>query len=111
MRLFLRHVAPSLIGENSMRSCKQGTGRDYVSTQATELQTIGSKGTRNPYNRMEDDNATMGSEERAAAGWNSDQDSERGIVLPAGIGQIVKTDTIIIKSEIAEDRMSCKAGF
>jgi hypothetical protein len=117
MRLFLRHVAPRLVGESSMRSRsrKQGTGPDPVSTAPTELQTIGSKGTNNPYNRMDDDHVSVGSDERIGAGWQGDRDSEKGMVVPVGLGQIMKTDTIVVESDIADvasrDRGSWRAAF
>jgi hypothetical protein len=117
MRLFLRHVAPRLAGESSMhsRSRKQGTGPDAVSTAPTELQTIGSKGANNPYNRMDDDHVSVDSDERTGAGWQGDQDSERGMVVPVGLGQIVRTDTVVVESDIADvadrDRGSWRATF
>jgi hypothetical protein len=117
MRLFLRHVAPRFVGESSIRcrSRKPGTGPDVVSTAPTELQTIGSKGTNNHYNRMDDDHVSVGSDERTGAGWQDDQDSERGMVVPVRLGQIMKRDTIAMESDIADvedrERASWRATF
>jgi hypothetical protein len=106
------------MGEASMRSRghKQGSAQDTVSTQPTELQTIGSKTTKKSYKRMEDDHVSFCSDEMAATGWHgeqdselkvmagvrwpSDQDSECDIVVPAERGQIVKTETFVVRSDV-----------
>jgi hypothetical protein len=122
MRRFLRHVAPQLMGESSSRSRgrshKQSSVHDTVSTQPTQLQTIGSKATKKSYKRMEDDHVSVSSDEMttagwrgeqdyereviAGAGWQGDQDSEHGIVVPAELGQIVKTETVVVRSDVRD---------
>lgn len=53
------------------------------------------------YNQMEDDSVSVGSDERAAAGWQGDGSSERSIVVsPAGI---TKTQSFAVNSEICND--------
>jgi hypothetical protein len=105
MRLFLRHIAPRIFGETSMRNRtrtrKQGTGEDNNSVQVSELQTIGSKDTKNLYSRMEDDQASLDSEEIATAGWSADQRSDRGIVVERG--QIIRSDTVVVRSDMLDD--------
>jgi hypothetical protein len=105
MRLFLRHVAPRVFGDSSMRSRsrKPGSGDDNNSGQASELQTIGSKSTKNPYSRMEDDRTSLCSDEVAMAGWNADQQSDKGMVMPVEHGQIIKTDTVVVRSDLLDD--------
>ncbi|KAH7095342.1 hypothetical protein FB567DRAFT_601183 [Paraphoma chrysanthemicola] len=118
MRLFFRHVAPHLIGESTLRSQSNKKGTDYAngSAQLSELKTIGSKkGTKSAYNRMEDDNISVGSDERTAAGWHTDRDSERGIVAPIEAGKIMKTETTVVRSDVVDvdkrERESWKVGF
>jgi hypothetical protein len=86
MRLFLRHVAPRLIGEPSTcrRGYNQGIRNEIVLSRATELQTVGSNCTTNRYNRMDDYCTSLSSEQRAVAGWQGDQDSEQGMAETAG---------------------------
>jgi hypothetical protein len=49
---------------------------------------------------MNEDNISVGSEERTAAGWG-DKDSGRGILPPVAPGNIIKTETTIVRSEAA----------
>jgi hypothetical protein len=117
MRLFLRHVAPRVFGETSMRNRtrtrRQGTGDDKNSAQASQLQTIGSKDNKSPYSRMEDDQASFYSEETATAGWSPDQQSDRGIVVEHG--KIIRSDTVVVRSDMLVDlekgRSSRKTAF
>jgi hypothetical protein len=107
MRLFFRHVAPRLIGESSIRSRSRKQSNGYAGGSQhhqSELKTIGPKHTKNVYDRMEDDNVSVGSEERATAGWQGDQDSVRSIVSSTGLGRITKTQSIVIESEVADGR-------
>jgi hypothetical protein len=102
MRLFFRHVAPRFIGESSLRSgCrsrKQSNGSELH--HQSELKTIGSKHTKkSAYDRMDDDAVSVGSEERATAGWRWDKDLGRGIVPSMGLGVITKTQSVVIDSE------------
>ncbi|KAF2123687.1 hypothetical protein P153DRAFT_303557 [Dothidotthia symphoricarpi CBS 119687] len=109
MRLFFRHVAPRLIGESSIgsRSQKPGTGygTGYGTNSAhlaSELHTMKSARTRT-YNRMEnEDNVSIGSDERVEAGWYGDASSARAIIPLDGKG-IVKTETTVIRSEIVKE--------
>lgn len=102
LRLFLRHVAPRLIGESTARgSRKKSTGYgENSSHHVSELKTISSKRAQN-YNRMNEDNISIGSEERIAAGWQGDKDSGRGILPPVAPGNIIKTETTVVRSEAA----------
>ncbi|KAF2744974.1 hypothetical protein M011DRAFT_460462 [Sporormia fimetaria CBS 119925] len=103
MRLFLRHVAPRLIGESSLQSHtgrKPGTGYGNGSRlRHTELRSIRSKPVLlNKYGRMSDDGVSVQSEERTA-GWRNDAGSETWIVQGPGTG-IRKTETTVIRSEV-----------
>ena len=102
MRLFFRHVAPRLIGESSIRNRSDKPGTGYGNNSGhhqSELKNINPKRTR-AYNRMGDeDNVSIGSNERTEAGWHGDANSVRAIIAPAGKG-IVKTETTIVRSEI-----------
>jgi hypothetical protein len=119
MRLFLRHVAPRVFGETSMRNRtrtrtrRQGTSDDKNSIQASELQTIGSKDTKSPYSRMEDGQASLYSEEVSTAGWSADQQSDHGIVVEHG--QIIRSDTVVVRSDTLVDvekgRSSWRTSF
>lgn len=118
MRLFFKHVAPNLIGESTLRSRsrKKSTGyTDGSQIHQSELQTISSKRTKKVYNRMDDDGISIGSEERAEAGWQGDQTSDKGILAPVAPGKIVKTETTVVSSEVMNgDRRtsaSWKPGF
>jgi hypothetical protein len=107
MRLFLRHVAPRVFGDSSRssrnRSRKPATAEDNNSGHASELQTIGTKDCKNHYSRMYDDRASSCSEETATAGWNADKQSERSIIVPYEQGRIVKTDTVVVRSDVLGD--------
>jgi hypothetical protein len=125
MRRFLRHVAPQLMGESSSRSRgrshKRSSVQDTVSTQPTQLQTIGSKATKKSYKRMEDDHVSISSDGMTAAGWHGEQDYERqvtagaawqgdqdsghGTVVPAELGQIVKTESFVIRSDVRDSHV------
>ena len=129
MRLFFRHVAPRLIGESSMRSRSKpganGSTDRYTGGSKhleSELKTISSKPTRSRYNRMGDDEVSIGSEE--IAGWKNDASSDKGIISSQGLdrkpsttgmGMIVKTQTTTITSdlvpELNERRESWKPRF
>lgn len=117
MRLFLRHVAPGLFGETSTRNCsrKQSTRHDNIPAQPTELHTSRSHDPGNPYGHADDDLVSVGSEERTTTGRDGDQDLDQGIVIPVRTGQIVKTETTTIKSEIGkfdgEDRTNWMVVF
>ncbi|CAN9280749.1 unnamed protein product [Alternaria alternata] len=103
MRLFFRHVAPRLIGESSLRSRSRkqsSTGYGGGSHHQLELKTIGSRATNRKFEYVEDDTVSMGSEERTAAGWRGDRDSEKGIVVAGNAGGITKTSSVIIESEL-----------
>jgi hypothetical protein len=52
---------------------------------------------------MNEDNVSIGSEERIAAGWQGDKDSGRGILPPVAVapGNIIKTETTVVRSEAA----------
>jgi hypothetical protein len=87
MRLFFRHVAPRLIGESPLHSgCRSRKQNNDSELHQSELKTIGSKHAKNAYDRMEDDTVSVGSEERAMAGWRGDTDSERGDCAVYGLG-------------------------
>ncbi|KAF2715753.1 hypothetical protein K504DRAFT_511193 [Pleomassaria siparia CBS 279.74] len=65
MRKFLRHVAPSLLGESSATDRSHKSGSLGPSKRSnTELQTIGTKASRKQYGRMEgdDDLHSLGSD-------------------------------------------------
>ncbi|KAF1928847.1 uncharacterized protein M421DRAFT_420080 [Didymella exigua CBS 183.55] len=134
MRLFFRHVAPRFIGESSMRgrSAKSGAsgyGTGYGDGHAggskhveSELKTISSKPTRSRYNRMGDDEVSVGSDEIAC--WRADAGSDKGIIstpVPAELNRkpsksgIIKTQTTTITSELVpqadERRSSWAPGF
>jgi hypothetical protein len=111
MRLFFRHVAPRFIGESSFhsRSRSRKVGASDQSTQhQSELKTISTQPKRNRYSRMGDDEVSIGSEERV---WENDAGSERNMVLPipgldrkpSTAGRIVKTETLVISSELANE--------
>jgi hypothetical protein len=103
MRLFFRHVTPRLIGESSLPSgCRSRKQNNDSELHQSELKTIGSKHTKNAYDRMEGDTVSVGSEERATAGWRGDTDSERGIVPSMGLVMITKTQSVVIESEAME---------
>jgi hypothetical protein len=51
---------------------------------------------------VEDDTASVGSEERTMAGWRGDRDSERGIFVSGNAGGITKTSSVVIESELFE---------
>jgi hypothetical protein len=105
MRLFLRHIAPRVFGESSSRSRnrsrKQGTAADNNSV--SELQTIGSKGSKSHYSRMYDYRASSSGGDTAIAGWDADRQSERSIIVPCEHGQIMKTDTVVVRSDVLDD--------
>jgi hypothetical protein len=118
MRLFFRHVAPRFIGESSMHSrsnkaAASGYGDGYTNgskLHESELKTISSKPTRSRYNRMGDDEVSIGSDE--IAGWRNDASSELNIVPPQGLdrkistngmGRIVKTETMTVTSELVPE--------
>jgi hypothetical protein len=107
MRLFLRHIAPHVFGESSRgsrnRSRKQGTAAGNNSCHVSELQTIGSKGSKNHYSRMYDYRASSSGGETATAGWDADKQSERSIIAPFEHGQIMKTDTVVVRSDFLDD--------
>jgi hypothetical protein len=115
MSLFLRHVAPRLVGESTMRSRsrKRGTGKIRSSSEAAELQTIGSKATKNRYNRM-DDEIILTSQEIMRAAWLDDLNSESGVVVGVGRGQIIRTERTVIRSDaldvVDEGRASWRIG-
>jgi hypothetical protein len=105
MRLFFRHVAPRLIGESSLRSrSRKQSSAGYAggSHHQSELKTIGSRATNKKYRCVEDDTASVGSEERTMAGWRGDRDSERGIFVSGNAGGITKTSSVVIESELFE---------
>ena len=119
MRLFFRHVAPHFIGESGLRSRsrKQGTS-DANGSQLhqSELKTISSKPTRSRSGHIDDDDISLGSDERAEAEWRNDASSETGMVTPHVLGKIVKTETTVISSEVEPQgqggmRESWKARF
>jgi hypothetical protein len=111
MRLFFRHVAPRFIGESSFhsrsRSRKVGAS-DQLTQHQSELKTISTPPKRNRYSRMGDDEVSIGSEERA---WENDAGSERNMVssIPgldrklSTAGRIMKTETLVISSELANE--------
>lgn len=125
MRLFFRHVAPRFIGESSMRTRSHKPGAsgygasgyadDYAGGSKhleSELKTISSKPTRSRYNRMGDDEVSIGSDE--VASWKNDAGSDKGIISlqpqglnrkPSknGMGAIVKTQTTTITSELVPE--------
>ncbi|KAF1920382.1 hypothetical protein BDU57DRAFT_534164 [Ampelomyces quisqualis] len=117
MRLFLRHVAPRLVDESSMRSRsrKKGMGQDHSSSEVTELKTIGSKATKNRYDRMDDGHITLTSQEVTRAAWLDYHGSESGFVAPNERVQIVKTETTVIRSDaldkIDKSRESWRIGM
>lgn len=114
MRLFFLHVAPRLIGESSMHSRSKpgasGSTDRYTGGSKhleSELKTISSKPTRSRYNRMGDDEVSIGSEEIAA--WKNDANSDKDIIgsqelnrkpSTAGMGMIVKTQTTTVSSDL-----------
>ncbi|KAL1797158.1 hypothetical protein ACET3X_003764 [Alternaria dauci] len=105
MRLFFRHVAPRLIGESSLRSrSRKQSSAGYAggSHYQCELKTIGSRAMNKRFMYMEDDTASVGSEERTAAGWRGDKDSEKEIVVAGNAGRITKTSSIVMESEVVE---------
>ena len=53
---------------------------------------------------MDDDIVSVGSEERATAGWHGDKDSERGIVQSTGLGRITKRQRFVIDIEVDDGR-------
>jgi hypothetical protein len=64
---------------------------DHVSVSSDEMTTAGWRGEQD-YER----------EVIAGAGWQGDQDSEHGIVVPAELGQIVKTETVVVRSDVRD---------
>jgi hypothetical protein len=104
MRLFFRHVAPRLIGESSLRSRSRKQSNGGSQHHQSELKTIGSKHTKKTYDRMDDDVVSVGSEERATAGWHGDKDSERCIVSSTALGRITKTQSVVADNEVADGR-------
>lgn len=121
LRLFFRHVAPHFIGESSLRSRSKQPGGVSSSGYAdgskqldTQLKTISSKPTRSRYNRMGDDEVSIGSDEVAC--WKPDADSEKGMMSPSpepselsrkpsksGAGAIIRTQTTTVTSELAPE--------
>ncbi|KAF3042864.1 hypothetical protein E8E12_000618 [Didymella heteroderae] len=124
MRLFFRHVAPHFIGESSMRSRSKkpgANGSGYGDAYAggskhheTELKTINSKRARSRYNRMGDDEVSIGSDEITC--YQNDAGSDQGIISPSperhalsrkpsksGVGAIMKTQTTTVTSEVTPE--------
>ncbi|KAF1833323.1 hypothetical protein BDW02DRAFT_552717 [Decorospora gaudefroyi] len=94
MRLFFRHVAPRLIGESyKMNGYTAGS-----KTNNSELQTIGSKHTKNRYDRMEEDGVSVGSGEGASAGCKVDEEEERGSFSALTFGSITRTQSVVVES-------------
>ncbi|KAF1940627.1 hypothetical protein EJ02DRAFT_435494 [Clathrospora elynae] len=106
MRLFFRHVAPRLIGESTIRSRtgKQSTGyAGGTQNVQVELRTIGSKYTKTPCDRIDDDMVSVSSEERAPVGFQDAKVSERDSVPRRVLDRILKTQSIVIESEVVKD--------
>lgn len=111
LRLFLRHVAPRLIGESTFNSGSRSRNQDHTwnseanghTHHQSELKNIhlSVKQVQDKYGRLSDDDVSIGSEERAA-GWKNDASSETGIIPRPPLlvtGGILRTQSTVITSE------------
>jgi hypothetical protein len=52
---------------------------------------------------MYDYRASSSGGDTAMAGWDADRQSERSIIVPCEHGQIMKTDTVVVRSDVLDD--------